>query len=302
MRSNRQKQAYVIFSVDTEHDISRYHTRSAGWSKGIPLLCGVFDATGLRGKVCWLIEYNVKDGILAANIHSPSFCHEFSNLIDQIKDRGDELGIHPSMVNWVSGGEKSKEDHLNKPGFWDYTRRYNDAQFVLDLIKLATQEFKKVCGANPVGCRTGALQYATNLANALEKNGIYLDSSANKGLPWRWVKPPNIYHPSEKNIYQVSLAKVKVLEIPTTGYINTGLKNLLLKFRTWFWLHQNNPIFLSFFIHNWQAITVDGEVDQDFLEILSAFLRLLNNYGARFLSWTEAYQIYTDLYENKLDN
>lgn len=59
--TRKRKQVYVIFSVDTEHDIiSRYKTRTAGWSKGVPLLFEVFDALGMRGKVCWLIEYNLK--------------------------------------------------------------------------------------------------------------------------------------------------------------------------------------------------------------------------------------------------
>ena len=58
--TRKPKQVYVIFSVDTEHDIISYKTKSAGWSKGIPLLYEVFDASEIRGKLCWLIEYNLK--------------------------------------------------------------------------------------------------------------------------------------------------------------------------------------------------------------------------------------------------
>lgn len=46
MRTTRKpKQIYIIFSVGTEHDIISYKTKSAGWSKGIPLLFEVFDAS-----------------------------------------------------------------------------------------------------------------------------------------------------------------------------------------------------------------------------------------------------------------
>ncbi len=77
----KQEQVYVILSVDTEHDIiSKYEARAAGWSKGIPLLFEIFDASGMRSKVCWLIEYNLKDGIVAANPHAEFFVKEFPEL------------------------------------------------------------------------------------------------------------------------------------------------------------------------------------------------------------------------------
>ena len=86
----KQKQVYAVLSVDTEHDIvSKYKTKVAGWSKGLPLLFDVFDASGVKGKVCWLIEYDLKDGILAANSNSGFYAKEFPELIVEIKNRGD---------------------------------------------------------------------------------------------------------------------------------------------------------------------------------------------------------------------
>jgi len=175
--TRKHKQVYVIFSVDTEHDIiSRYKTKSAGWSSGIPLLFEVFDALGMRGKVCWLIEYNLKDGILAANPRSEFFVREFPELIMQIKNRGDELGLHPSMGDWLGGKRDIPASSYNSPELWDSTRSYHDPEFVMNLITSGAKELVEATGVNPVGCRTGGFHYATCLAPALEKNKICIDS------------------------------------------------------------------------------------------------------------------------------
>ncbi len=295
--NQKQKQVYVILSVDTEHDIiGRYTTKTAGWSKGIPLLFDVFDAAGLRGKVCWLIEFNLKRGILAANPRSLFFCKESPELIAQIKNRGDELGLHPTVVDWLGGEREIPVSSYNDPALWDHTRRHVDPEFVIDLITSATEEFKEVCGVQPVGCRTGGFRYATHLANALQRNKIYIDSSVGKHQPWHWVRPPNVYYAAEDNI-RVSVAKGTVVEIPTTGYIGDGWMNPVLRYRTWYWLNQRQTIFLSFFIHNWQAIKPDGSPDIKFLGSLSSFLRMLSRNGARFLSWTEAKELYDSMYK-----
>lgn len=291
----KQKQVYVIFSVDTEHDIiSRYETKTAGWSKGIPLLSEVFDASGIKGKVCWLIEYNLKDGILAANSHSEFFVKEFLELIMQIKNRGDELGLHPTMYDWLGGDKYVPVSSYNDPELWDFTRSYHDPEFVMNLVTSGVKEFRKVCGANPTGCRTGAFHYATHLAAALEKNGIHIDSSVLKELK-SMVKAPNVYYAARDNIRHKATTKTGVVEIPTTGYVCKGLSNYPLKLRTWYLLHRRQPIFLSFYIHNWQAITTAGRPDTRFLESLSSFLRLLSNHGVRFLKWTEASEMYAHM-------
>ncbi len=296
--NQKQKQVYVILSVDTEHDIiGRYTTRTAGWSKGLPLLFDVFDATRGRGKVCWLIEFNNKEGILAANPRSMFFCEESPELIAQIKNRGDELGLHPSVADWLGGEREIPISSYNDPALRDETRRHLDPEFIIDLITSATEEFKKVCGVNPVGCRTGGLQYATHLATALEKNKIYVDSSVGKNRPWHWVRPPNAYYPTGDNIRDKANIKTSVVEIPTTGYMCNGWQHLLLKPRTWYLLHRRQPVFLSFFIHNWQAIKHDGSPDMNFLGSLSSFLRMLSRNGAQFLSWAEAKEVYDSMYE-----
>jgi len=287
----KQKQVYIILSVDTEHDIiSKYRTKTAGGSKGLPLLFEVFDASGVRGKVCWLIEYNLKDGILAANPHSQFFVKEFPKLIMQIKNRGDELGLHPSMYDWLGGARDVPPSSYNAPELWDFTRSYHDLEFVINLITSGVKQLIETTGVSPIGCRTGAFHYATHLATALEKNGIHVDSSVKKGLR-QWITPPNAYYTASDNIHKLS-SETDVLEIPTTGYICSGWQNLPLRLRTWYLLHRQQPIFLSFFIHNWQAVNADGGLDTHFLESLSSFLRMLSNNGACFLSWAEAYEAY----------
>jgi hypothetical protein len=301
MTYKNPKKHNVIFSVDTEHDIAgKYETRTAGWSKGIPALFDLFDTSGLRGKVCWLIEYNIKDGLPAANPQSELFCGEFPELITQIKNRGDEIGLHPTMCEYLGEDRDIPVSSYNDQTLWGGTRRYDDPQYVIDLITSATREVKKACGINPVGCRTGAFQYATHLATALEKNGIYLDSSVAQGLR-QWVTAPNAYYAANDDIRNKADTQTGVLEIPTAGYVYGGWLNLLLKLKTWYLLCQRQPIFLSFYIHNWQAITANGMPDKRFLGSLSSFLRFLSNRGVNFLCWEEAREIYKDIYKTAIE-
>lgn len=301
MYKKEQNQVYVIFSVDTEHDITNgYTTKTAGWSKGIPLLCEVFDASGLRSNVCWLMEYNLKEGIPAANPRSEFFCQEFPELIAQIKNRGDELGLHPSLVDWLGEEREVPISIYRAPHLWEHTRRFHDPEFVTNLIELGTKELKKVSGTHPVGCRTGKFYYATHLATALQRSEIYIDSSVRKSRPWQWINPPNAYYPAGDDIRDKSTTKTSVVEIPTTGYIYSGWQDLLLKPRNWCLLHQRQPVFLSFFVHNWQAITRNGEANTNFLGSLSSFLHMLSRNGASFLNWTEAKEVYDSMYEREL--
>ena len=283
---------YVILSVDTEHDITAYGTKTAGWSKGIPLLFEVFDTSGVRGKVCWLIEYDLKEGIMAANPDSRFLVKEFPALIQQIKNRGDELGLHPTMYDWLGGERNIPVSPYNAPKLWDFNRSCLDPDFVMTLITYGTNEFRKVCGVNPTGCRTGAFHYATHLATALEKNNIYLDSSARRRLR-HWVTAPNAYYAARDDIHKVS-AETHVLEIPTTGCIGKGWTAPWLRLKSRFLLESREPIFLSFFMHNWQALTINGGADTQYLGFLSSFLRLLTSHGATFLSWTQAYKVYAE--------
>ncbi len=293
-----RRQVYVILSVDTEHDVTslKYRTKTAGWSKGIPLLFEVFDDSGVRGKVCWLIEHNLKEGIVAANPDSVFFVKEFPAIIEQIKDRGDELGLHPTMFDWLGGEGNIPVSSYGDPRFWDFNRSYLDPGFVMESITSGTSEFKKVCGANPVGCRTSDLHYATHLATALEKNLIYMDSSVPRRLRhWR-VAAPNAYYAARDDIRNKITAGTRVLEIPVTGCIGDGWIAPFLKLRSRLLLESREPIFLSFYMHNWQAVTTGGEVDRQYLKFLSSFLRLLSGHGATFLSWTQAYNTYADIY------
>jgi hypothetical protein len=70
-----------------------------------------------------------------------------------------------------------------------------------------------------------------------------------------------------------------------------------MNLRCWYWAQRRGPIILSFYIHNWQAITSDGGADMSFLKTLASFLRQLSRHGARFLSFTEAYETYKGMSE-----
>ncbi len=126
---------------------------------------------------------------------------------------------------------------------------------------------------------------------------IDLVTSVLRSLPWHWISPPNAYYPAGDNIRDKATTKSSVVEIPTTGYIYTGWRNLLLKPRIWHLLHRRQPVFLSFLVHNWQAIKPDGSPDIKFLGNLSSFLRMLSRNGARFLSWTEVKEVYDSMHE-----
>jgi hypothetical protein len=297
VKKRTDKQVYIILSVDTEHDIvARYQTRSAGWSKGIPLFFQAFDEAGVRGKVCWLIEYNVKEGIPAANPGSEFFVQEFPEFIRGIKDRGDELGLHPTMADWTGTKQGVTAADYVDSSLWDAGRRY-DAGFVGRLIAAGVQEMVRATGVHPVGCRTGHMNYAAHLAEALEQNGVFIDSSVSRRTAPR-LAAPGAYYADPGDVRKKSPGKTGVVEIPTTGYICfDGIQRLLLhKARVWYWLNRRGPVFLSFFVHNWQAVTPDGGVDREYLKRLSSFLGRLRSYGAIFLGWTEARQLFDDLY------
>ena len=172
MTTYKTAQTSIIFSVDTEHDTIAYHnTRIAGQLKGIPLLCETFDNLAMRGKVCWLIEYNLKEGVPAANPVSEFFVKELHELITQIKFRGDELGVHTSMYDWVDREKQTSLATYGDPNSQDLRKSYNEPEFVMNLITLAVKDLKAISGINAVGCRTAAFRHATHLADALQKKG-----------------------------------------------------------------------------------------------------------------------------------
>jgi hypothetical protein len=293
---------FVIFSVDTEHDIvGRYATRSAGWSRGLPLLFETFDAAGMKGKVCWLIEYNVIEGVPAANPNSVFYSPEFLEMVEKIRKRHDEVGLHPSMVDWVGRENLPTALSYVDPAKWDDSRRLHDAEFVSNIITSAAAAVSEACGSTPVGCRTGGMQYATHLGRALLANKIYVDSSVAPSGKHTWnVHVPKAYYASSKDIRKPSDEPTSVLEIPTAGYVQNGLiLDTWMKLRCRFWMRHPGPVFLSFFIHNWQAVMPNRRTDSGFLNTLGSFLRLLDRWGAKFLSWSEAHEAFRILKERK---
>jgi len=291
-----KKQSYLIFSVDTEHDtVGNHNTRTAGWTKGNSLLFESLDTLGMKGKVCWLIEYNIKEGIPAANPNSEYYVQELNELIEQIKARGDELGIHPTMSDYIGSEKQISVASYNNKDLWDAERAYHDSEFVLDLITSAVKEMKSVSGVDPIGCRTGGCQYATGLANALEKNGVIVDSSVLRSRK-QFVNSPNAYYASGDDIRRKSTLNAGVLEIPTVSFMELNIRKPLTRIRTEYLLHLRKPVFLSLLIHNWQAITADGEKNECFLENLNSFFSSLRNRGVCFLSWIEAKATFDSIY------
>jgi hypothetical protein len=292
------KQTYIMFSVDTEHDTIKNHsTRTAGWSNGIPLLCETFDILGMRGKVCWLIEYNVKEGLPAGNPNSVFFVKEFPELITQIKNRGDELGVHPAMVDWV-GKEKTPVASYNDSDAWDMERSYYDPNFVMNVIISAVREIKAVSGVNPIGCRTAAFHYATHLAKALQKNGICVDSSILKKSK-QFVTAPNAYYAHEDDIRRKSTSGNGVLEIPAVSCAQFDLNKPLTRIRIEYLIWVRKPVFLSLYIHNWDAITANGVKNEYFLKNLTSFMNFLRQRKVYFLSWIEAKETFDAIYGTK---
>jgi hypothetical protein len=294
MNKNVQ-QTYIIFSVDTEHDtIANHITQTAGWSNGIPLLLETFDIIGMRGKVCWLIEYNIKEGIPARNTSSVFFVKELPELIAQIRLRGDEIGIHPTMFDWF-GKEEISLSSYKQTDSWDLRRSYYDPRFVINVINSAVKETKIISGINPVGCRTARFHYAIHLATALEKNGISVDSSViQKSI--KFMIEPHAYYASEEDIRRKSIASNKVLEIPSIGFSQFNINRIFTRIKIEFLLSLRKPNFLSLYIHNWDAITSNGMKNNNFLDNLTSFLKFLRNRGACFLSWTEAKEKFDSIY------
>jgi hypothetical protein len=298
--NQRRKQIYILFSVDTEHDtISDHRTRTAGWTNGIPWLFETFNSLEMTGKVCWLIEYNLKEGLPAGNPNSEFFVKEFPELITQIKTRGDEIGIHPTMYDWVGGEKQISAERYNDSNLWDRKRSYTDPEFVTNLITSAVKELRTLSGVHPIGCRTAACHFATHLAEALEKNGVDLDSSAIGFHGKRIVTAPNAYYASREDIRRKSSSPTRVLEIP---YVSCGqfiIQKPLTRIRTEYLLNQPKTIFLSLLIHNWTAIDTNGNKNQYFLENFRSFMSFLRNRGASFVSWMQAKEIFDSMYLTK---
>jgi len=261
----REGGSRFIFSVDTERDIRSLKTKVEGW-KRISLLFDLFDSVGMRGKVNWLVEYDLRDGFLSANPQSEFFVRNHLELFEEMKKRGDEIGLHPSMYDFNA-----------RTDTWDKGASGNPV-FVRKVLDFGTREFRRIFRQEPVGCRVGAFHPCTGLEEALERNGIWVDSSTLRRTRER-IRSPNAHF----------LGNTRVLEIPTTGYVHNGSFDLVF-YKAKKYL--NRPVFLSYYIHNWQVVRPRGEPDTRFLHNLKRFLEVLAS-RSQALSFREAYQAFT---------
>lgn len=147
---HRFEKIFLILSVDAERDTYLFEPRMAGWENGVPYILDTFSEYGVHGKACWLIEYNVRDGLFFCK---PSKRHlaNHENIIREIKQKGYEFGLHPTMYAY----DQSR---------WDYKRALSDPAFVSDVIHQGTEALVSVCKKRPVGCRTGHFHFALGLA------------------------------------------------------------------------------------------------------------------------------------------
>lgn len=280
------KRIYLILSIDAESDIYTHKNLKAGWETGVPFILDVFSEHGLDGKACWLVEFNIRDRLIFANPDcSERFVPNFEDIIGEIKRKGHEFGLHPTVYEW--SGDR-----------WDYQRPLKDSAFVSDIIHQGNQVLVSVCKQKPIGCRTSNFHFAQSLAAALETEGYLVDSSCRRGI-FASITAPNAWFAGKKNyrFQGTPEPRTRVLEIPTTDYVRPGWNGALsLKYKpNKVKTDGSGILFLSAFLHNWDAVTTDGKRNPVFEATFEKFINLALENSVEVVSFTEAYRIYETL-------
>lgn len=286
------EKVFMILSVDAESDLYTHKTFKAGWEVGVPYILDIFSECGTNGRACWLIEYNVRDGLVLCNPSCNGFVPNYEDVIRQIKQRGYEFGLHPAMYAYARGQ-------------WNHERAWRDPTFVFDVIHQGTEALVSVCRERPVGCRTGNFHFALGLAKALEHEGYLIDSSDRK-MFWEPTVAPNAWFAEEKDyrLEKTVESRTRVLEISTTDSITAtrkGLFSLNYKPNLKKPHSSSNILFLSTFFHNWDAVRQDGKVNPKFRDAFDNFWAALVDNGVKVVSFSEAYRIYKKLTNRHLN-
>ncbi len=283
------KEIYLILSIDTESDVHTQKSRTAGWEVGVPYILDLLSHHGLDGKACWLIEFNVRDGLVFANPHSgPWFVAAYEDLVKEMAIKRHEFGLHPTVYDWDN--ER-----------WDYERPKKDPVFVAQVIREGTDTLHSITKQKPVGCRTTNFWFAAGLAKALEANGYLIDSSSRNGFLHRIIAP-NAWFASESDyrLQASTESKTNVLEIPTTEFLRAGWWGAFsLKYKpNMVKINYSHVLFLSAFFHNWDAVTEDGKQDPAFGEAFERFINQALEQNVRVVGFSEAYNIYKSMKDN----
>jgi len=277
---------YLILSIDAERDIYTYRTLIAGWQVGVPTILDILSENDLDKKVCWLIQFDDRDGLAFSNPSCSRYVANHEELVGEIKRKGHEFGLHPTVYAYAGNR-------------WDYRRPLEDSRFVSNLVHRGTQALLSVCKEQPVGCRTGNCHFALSLSKALEIEGYLIDSSATRRF-WEPIHAPNAWFAEEKDYRseRASGSKTRVLEIPTTDRITASRRGLFsLEFNPNLlgWHSTSRVLFLSAYFHNWDAITESGKTNPRFKEALQCFISSLSDHEVKVVSFSEAYRIYHSL-------
>ena len=279
------KEIYLILSIDLERDVYVYKTGSkSGLMVGLPYILDLFSEHGIKGKACWLVEYNCRDGLAFCNPACKLFVPDYEDYFQELKRGGYEFGLHPAVCSFEQGQ-------------WNYETPLRDPLFVRKVIHEGSESLRKVCKEQPVGCRTSAFQFASFLSKALETEGYLIDCSYRRGL-FDSITAPNAWFADEEDYRfdETSGSKTKVLEVPTTDHVRAAWNGLFsLKYKPL--LIRPHPtsdiLFLSAFFHSWDAVTPLGERDIKFKNALDNFLNFaMDDYKVKVVSFAEAYEVF----------
>jgi len=279
------KRIYLILSIDLERDLYVYKTGSkSGLQVGVPCILDIFAEHDIKGKACWLVEYNDRDRLAFCNPSSKLFVPNHEDYFEEIRRGGYEFGLHPAIYAFEQGQ-------------WNYETPLKDPLFVAKVIHEGSESLRKVCKKQPVGCRTSAFHFALSLPKALETEGYLLDCSHLKGL-FDDIKAPNAWFTGEQDyrFEKASGTKTKVLEVPTTDYVQAawnGLFSLEYKPFKVKGYQTSDIIFLSAFFHSWNAVTLLGKCNNKFKSALDNFLNsAMDDYKVNVVSFSEAHKVY----------
>lgn len=276
---------YLILSIDLERDVYVYKTGSkSGLQVGVPLILDIFSEHDIKGKACWLVEYNDRDRLSFCNPLSKLFVPNHEDYFEEMRRQGYEFGLHPAIYAFEHGQ-------------WNYEIPMRDPSFVAKVIHEGTESLRQISKKQPVGCRTSAFQFALSLPEALENEGYLLDCSYRRGL-FDDIPAPNAWF-ADKQDYRFEKArdtKTKIVEVPTTDFVKpdwNGLFSLDYKPLKVKGHHTSGVIFLSAFFHSWDAVTPLGKYNSRFKIALNNFLNIaMDDYNVKVVSFSEAHRLY----------
>lgn len=273
MYKSGQSKIYVCVTVDLESDVDFDKDYFEEIEETSYELFNIFDKNKLKGKITWLVMADKDRNIFQC----------YPMLIREIKDRGDELGLH------LHGISKMDQEEI----------RY----LVENAVKFASKY-----SLNLSSFRAGSFRYNSIATKILEEYGFKVDLSGypnNHGEVWTGMPRTPYYLDYESPNKE---GKSDILEIPIgvdlegskfTSNLYASLDLSKKIFDGYLKNSKERDVFFVVYFHNWNAMRIDYSgnlygIDKNWLNKLDCFLRYIKSKGAIFVTTYQAREIWID--------